>query len=115
MFAERFKNRLLIQRQAGLYRHPPTITQRKGKHVFAGNRKVLNFASNDYLGLATSEELKQKVSKNFQKYGTSSLDISAMKKRFFFPVAIRQTSLSSPLYSNSVTPCLLTNMCMPAV
>ncbi len=72
MFAERFKNRLLIQRQAGLYRHPPTITQRKGKHVFVGNRKVLNFASNDYLGLATSEELKQKVSKNFQKYGTSS-------------------------------------------
>ncbi len=33
---------------------------------------MLNFASNDYLGLGVSEELRQKVARNFQKYGTSA-------------------------------------------
>lgn len=33
---------------------------------------MLNFSSNDYLGLGVSEKLRQKVSRNFRKYGTSS-------------------------------------------
>lgn len=32
----------------------------------------MNFASNDYLGLSQSRELRQKAAKNFRKYGTSS-------------------------------------------
>ncbi len=72
MFAERFKNRLTLQQQAGLYRDPPEIERREGKYLLIGSRKVLNFASNDYLGLSVSEELRQKVSRNFQKYSTSS-------------------------------------------
>jgi 8-amino-7-oxononanoate synthase len=72
MFKKRYKNRLILQQQAGLYRNPPEITGREGKHLIVDGRKVLNFASNDYLGLSTSEDLRKKVSKNFRKYSTSS-------------------------------------------
>jgi 8-amino-7-oxononanoate synthase len=72
MFTKRYKNRLMLQQQAGLYRNPPEITGKDGKYLYVGNRKVLNFASNDYLGLSTSYELREKVARNFQKYSTSS-------------------------------------------
>lgn len=72
MFAERIKNRLLNQHNAGLYRKPVEINKRQKKYLFIGNRKVLSFASNDYLGLSVSEKLRQKVSRNFLKYSTSS-------------------------------------------
>ncbi|MCK5508179.1 MAG: pyridoxal phosphate-dependent aminotransferase family protein [Desulfobacterales bacterium] len=72
MFAERIKIRLLNRHNAGLYRKPVEINKREEKYLFTGNRKVLNFASNDYLGLSVSEKLSQKVSRNFLKYSTSS-------------------------------------------
>jgi 8-amino-7-oxononanoate synthase len=72
MFTERFKKRIAAQHQAGLYRDPPEITRRDGKYLFIGNKKILNFASNDYLGLSASEELKDKVVRNFKKFNPSS-------------------------------------------
>ncbi len=72
MFARRFKNRLIFQQKAGLRRNPPEIDKRDGKYLFINSKKVLNFASNDYLGLGVSEELKEKVADNFLKYGASS-------------------------------------------
>jgi 8-amino-7-oxononanoate synthase len=72
MFAERFKNRLTLQRQTGLYRNPPEVTMRDGKYLLMGERRVVNFSSNDYLGLSVSDELKRHAAGNFQKYGTSS-------------------------------------------
>jgi 8-amino-7-oxononanoate synthase len=72
MFAKQFQDRLLIQREAGLYRNPPVVERREGKYLFVDGRKILNFSSNDYLGLGASRELAEKVSDNFRKYGTSS-------------------------------------------
>jgi len=72
MFEERFRKRLLMQQRAGLYRNPPDLAEREGKYLRIGNKKVLNFSSNDYLGLAVSRELREKVAAAFQKYGTSS-------------------------------------------
>ncbi|MFZ2444715.1 MAG: pyridoxal phosphate-dependent aminotransferase family protein [Syntrophobacteraceae bacterium] len=72
MFEKRFKDKLLMQRQSGLYRNPPLIERREGKYVFVGGRKILNFSSNDYLGLSGSRELAERVAANFIKYGTSS-------------------------------------------
>ena len=72
MFNERYRERLLIRKEAGLLRIPAVIEGREGKYVFIGTKRVLNFASNDYLGLGVSEKLRQKVSCNFQKLGTSS-------------------------------------------
>lgn len=72
MFAERYKNRLTLQQQTGLYRNPPEISMRDGKYLLMGERRVVNFSSNDYLGLSVSDELRQHAAHNFQKYGTSS-------------------------------------------
>jgi len=72
MFAERYKTRLTLQQQAGLYRNPLEVEGRVGKHLLRGGRKVLNFASNDYLGLGVSRELRKIAARNFRKYGTSS-------------------------------------------
>jgi 8-amino-7-oxononanoate synthase len=72
MFAERFIKRLELQKQVGLYRSPPVIDQRDGRFVIVGQRKLLNFSSNDYLGLGTSRTFSAKVAENFKKYGTSS-------------------------------------------
>jgi 8-amino-7-oxononanoate synthase len=72
MFAKRFKKRLTLQQQSGLYREPPVVERRQGKYVFINQRKALNFASNDYLGLGVSKRLRQKLADNFVKYGASS-------------------------------------------
>ena len=72
MFAERYKRRIAAQQQAGLYRTPPEISKRDGKYLYIGGHRVLNFASNDYLGLGCSEALRKKVSKSFQKFNASS-------------------------------------------
>jgi len=72
MFAKRFKNRLMLQKQTGLYREPPEVKIRDGKYLDINGKRVLNFASNDYLGLGASEELRQRAARNFAKYGTSS-------------------------------------------
>jgi len=72
MFKERFNSRLKAQKRAFLYRDTPEIEKREGKYLFISGRKVLNFSSNDYLGLGVLDDLKIKVAHNFQKYGTSS-------------------------------------------
>ena len=72
MFKKRIINKLAARKETGLYREPVEIENREGKFLLIEGGKVLNFASNDYLGLGVSEELKRKVSDNFLKYATSS-------------------------------------------
>lgn len=72
MFEKQMKERLLLQQQSGLYRNPPLVEKREGKHVIVEGRRMLSFASNDYLGLAEAQELKKTVSAHFSAFGTSS-------------------------------------------
>lgn len=72
MFEKRYRERLLQRAEAGLLRTPPLIAGRGGKYLLIGSQRVLNFASNDYLGLGVSGELRQKAAHNFQRYGTSA-------------------------------------------
>lgn len=72
MFSERYRLKLNLQRQEGLFREPPVVERREGKYIFCNGRRLLNFASNDYLGLAMSEKLRRRVAANFSRYGSSS-------------------------------------------
>lgn len=72
MFTDRYRLKLKLQEQSGLYRNPPAIERRDGKYIYSKGARLLNFASNDYLGLGSSEELRRKVADNFARYGSSS-------------------------------------------
>ncbi|MEJ2038280.1 MAG: hypothetical protein P8X55_05025, partial [Desulfosarcinaceae bacterium] len=69
---QRYRRKLTLQRQAGLLRNPPAVEQRRGKFIQSAGRRLLNFASNDYLGLGSSADLRRKVAANFEKFGSSS-------------------------------------------
>lgn len=72
MFADRYRTRLNLQVAAGLLRRPPQVQARDGKYLLIENRRVLNFSSNDYLGLGNCERLKRSAAACFERYGTSS-------------------------------------------
>jgi len=72
MFKARYRRKLDLQKKSGLYRDPPSVDRREGKYLFSGGRRLLNFASNDYLGLGASQTLRRKVADNFTRYGSSS-------------------------------------------
>ena len=72
MFRERYRLKLMAQQQGGLYRNPPVIERREGKYLFSKGRRLINFASNDYLGLGASNVLRCKVADNFARFGSSS-------------------------------------------
>ncbi|MFH2059952.1 MAG: aminotransferase class I/II-fold pyridoxal phosphate-dependent enzyme [Pseudomonadota bacterium] len=69
---ERIRQRLNAARQEGLYRNPPVLDKKSGRFVFLGNQKLLNFASNDYLGLGSSEQVASIVSNAFKRFSASS-------------------------------------------
>lgn len=58
--------------RANWYRSLKTIDSFPGSTVILDGRKVINFASNDYLGLAADERLIQAAIAATKKYGTSS-------------------------------------------
>jgi 8-amino-7-oxononanoate synthase len=72
MFDQRVGDRLTLQKKTGLYRLPPVIEKREGKNVYLEGKSYLNFASNDYLGLADTPELKNILIRNIERFGTSS-------------------------------------------
>ncbi|MCP4134582.1 MAG: pyridoxal phosphate-dependent aminotransferase family protein [bacterium] len=72
MFTKRYEQELKIQKDLGLYRAPAVIEERSGRYIYINKSRQLNFASNDYLGLASSRKLGKKAARNFKKYGTSS-------------------------------------------
>ena len=72
MFNKKFIKRLEAQKKSGLYRNPPEIAKRDGRLLHINGKKMINFASNDYLGFGSSEAVKTIVADNFKKYGSSS-------------------------------------------
>jgi len=66
------RQKLALQKERGLYRNPPVVDGGDGRTVTVAGRTLINFASNDYLGLGRSEILRKKAADAFQRYGTSS-------------------------------------------
>lgn len=72
MFNEKFLKRLANQKKTGLYRIPPEVGRREGRFLIIENKRMLNFASNDYLGFGASEKTADIVAGCFKKYGSSA-------------------------------------------
>ena len=72
MFATRYRRKLDLQQRSGLLRNPPRIDRREGKFVWCETRRLVNFASNDYLGLGSSATLAGKTAAHFAELGSSA-------------------------------------------
>ena len=57
---------------AGLYRRLRTICSPQGSKIRLQDRDIINFSSNDYLGLSNSEELRNAMIVGVQRYGVGS-------------------------------------------
>lgn len=71
-FDDDLSQRLKAIRADGLYRELREIDSPQGTHVVINGRPVLNFSSNDYLGLANHPAVKNAASEAIQKYGAGS-------------------------------------------
>jgi len=69
---DKLEKKLALYKKTGIYREPKEIEKREGKYIFIDHKRCINFASNDYLGLAASDRIKNIVAESFLRYGTSS-------------------------------------------
>lgn len=66
------KERLANIREAGLYRSCPIIEQNAGRTIFVHGIEYLNFTSNDYMGLAQSNVLKDALIEGAKLFGVGT-------------------------------------------
>ncbi len=57
---------------AGLYRRLRTVCSPQGSLVRLLDREIINFSSNDYLGLSNSDELRAAMIEGVQRYGVGA-------------------------------------------
>ena len=71
-FDEELGQGLAVLRQQGLLRELRRVESPAGTHIQMGGRTLLNFSSNDYLGLAGNPLLKQAAIQAVEKFGAGS-------------------------------------------
>lgn len=71
-FDQELKNRLTAIREAGLFRELRRVDSPQGPRIEIGGRTLLNFSSNDYLGLANHPALKEAALKATEKFGAGA-------------------------------------------
>ena len=64
--------RLAALRTQGLLRELRRVDSPQGTHIQVGGRTLLNFSSNDYLGLANHPALKEAAVKAIERFGVGS-------------------------------------------
>jgi 8-amino-7-oxononanoate synthase len=64
--------RLAAIRDQGLYRQLRRMDSPQSPHIEIGGKALLNFSSNDYLGLANEPDLKEAAIDAVEKFGTGS-------------------------------------------
>jgi 8-amino-7-oxononanoate synthase len=71
-FGDQLSGDLAQIEKDNLFRQLRTVHSPQGAHIVVQDRPLLNFSSNDYLGLATHPVLKQAAIQAVEKYGTGS-------------------------------------------
>jgi len=71
-FEQELAGRLAAIREQGLYRQLRRINSPQLPHTQVDGQTLLNFSSNDYLGLANSPLLKEAAIKGIERYGAGS-------------------------------------------
>ncbi len=71
-FNQELSQRLIDLRDQGLYRELRHIDSPQSTHVEIDGRHLLNFSSNDYLGLANEPALKEAAIKAVERYGAGA-------------------------------------------
>jgi 8-amino-7-oxononanoate synthase len=72
LFDEELNRRLAALRQQNLQRELRRVDSPPGTRIQIGGRKLLNFSSNDYLGLANDPVLKEAAIQAVEKFGAGS-------------------------------------------
>ncbi len=71
-FRESISNQYQQRLDSGLLRELKTVESAQGVIVNRGGRQLINFSSNDYLGLANSDELKAAAQEAVAKWGVGA-------------------------------------------
>ena len=61
-----------ILREQQMYRHRRVLGEAQGREVYVGGRRLLNFCSNDYLGLAADERVRTAFKAGVDRWGVGS-------------------------------------------
>ncbi|MGE4496917.1 MAG: aminotransferase class I/II-fold pyridoxal phosphate-dependent enzyme [Deferribacterales bacterium] len=69
---EKLKQELEKIKSEGLYRSLPDIDEGAGKYVISGGRRLLNLASNNYLGISEKQEIINESAAALRAFGCSS-------------------------------------------
>jgi len=69
---EELGRRLSVLREQGLYRELRRLDSPQSPHIEIDGEPLLNFSSNDYLGLANDPQLKQAAIKCIERFGCGS-------------------------------------------
>ena len=72
MNAEILKKELQGLEELGLRRSLRTVNSPQGREIILDDKRVLNFCSNDYLGLANDARIKQAAREAIEEYGFGS-------------------------------------------
>lgn len=66
------EKRLAAQSSAGLTRHLQTVSREPDSRITIAGRTLINFSSNDYLGLSQDESIQAAFCEGIQKYGVGA-------------------------------------------